>query len=99
MPEYAPLIELIPSFKLIKRKSLLSEYRVGSGRLMLCGLKLEVDDPAAKWMKNILLEYLEAPTENDVPSWSSEKLRSAVVSGQLAVNSGKKIDAGGRPID
>ena len=98
-PEYAPVIELIPSFKLIKRKSLLSEYRVGSGRLMLCGLKLEVDDPAAKWMKNILLEYLENPADADVPSWNADKLRSAVDSGQRSVDSGKKIDAGGRPVD
>ena len=97
-PEFAPLIELIPSFKLIKRKSMLSEYRVGKGRLMLCGLRLDADEPAAKWMKYTLTGYLVSPTAA-APEWEAGKLLSAINSEQQQLTSGKKMDAGGRPVE
>ena len=100
MPEYHPILELIPSFKLIKRKSLLSEFKVGSGRLMVCGFRLTDDDPAAVWMKQILLEYLERHDYAPAPEWSEEQLRRRLDAEPVSpVMLGKKIDAGGRPID
>ena len=32
MPEFAPVFELIPSFKMVKHKSMLSEFAVGKGK-------------------------------------------------------------------
>ena len=98
MPEFAPILELIPSFKLIKRKSLLSEYRVGQGRLMICGFHLREDDPASVWMRHILLEYLGRRDFADAPEWQTDKLLSRLNAGVQA-DTGKKIDAGGRPVD
>ena len=98
MPEYRPMLELIPSFKLIRRKSLLSEFRVGRGRLMLCGLRLTADDPAAKWMKHLLLDYLVQGEYAPAPEWPPEDLRSRLNARPQAAASGKKIDAGGRPV-
>ena len=100
MPEYQPVLELIPSFKLIKRKSLLSEFKVGSGRLMVCGFRLTDEDPAAVWMKQILLEYLEQQDYAPAPEWSVEQLKQRLDAESLSpVMLGKKIDAGGRPVD
>lgn len=98
MPEFAPILELIPSFKLIKRKSLLSEYRVGQGRLMICGFHLREDDPASVWMRHVLLEYLGRRDFADAPEWQTDKLLSRLNAGVQA-DTGKKIDAGGRPVD
>ncbi|MBO7153592.1 MAG: hypothetical protein J6W67_07280 [Lentisphaeria bacterium] len=97
VPEYAPVIELIPSFKLIKRKSLLSEYQVGKGRLMISGLRLDADDPAAAWMKHILIGYLGSETLADAPAWDSCALKAAISEKHGAISTGQKIDAGGRP--
>ena len=100
MPEYHPILELIPSFKLIKRKSMLSEFRVGKGRLMVCGFNLDPSDPAANWMKHIILEYLAGRTYADAPEWVPEKLLlNLAAKPATAALLGKKIDAGGRPID
>ena len=98
-PLHAPVIELIPSFKLIKRKSFLSEYQVGRGHLILCGLRLDADDPAAKYLKYILLDYLATKEYADSPVWSPEQLSKDIETHYKDVSTGKKIDAGGRPID
>ena len=45
MPEFKPLFELIPSFKMVKHKSMLSEFIVGKGRLMISGLNFDISDP------------------------------------------------------
>ena len=99
MPEYRPILELIPSFKLIKRKSLLSEFQVGKGRLMVCGFRLQDTDPASVWMKHLLLEYLGRHDYAAAPEWSPEKLLLRLASvPETAALLGKKIDAGGRPV-
>ncbi|MBQ7395421.1 MAG: hypothetical protein IJW08_02665 [Lentisphaeria bacterium] len=98
-PKYAPLMELIPSFKLIKRKSFLSEYRVGKGVLMLCGLRLDADDPGAEYLKHILLGYLAEADSTSAPEWEPKALTEALSKHYGNISTGKKIDAGGRPVD
>ena len=75
MPEYAPILELIPPLKLLCRKALLCEFRVGAGRLMVCGLRLGIDDPGARWLKYLLLKYLGGGSWAPAPSWPPERLR------------------------
>ncbi|MCI5779222.1 MAG: hypothetical protein MR051_05345 [Lentisphaeria bacterium] len=75
MPEYVPILELIPPLKLICRKALLCEFRVGGGRLMVCGLRLGIDDPGARWMKHLLLTYLAGGSWAPAPLWPPEHLR------------------------
>ena len=100
MPEFAPILELIPSFKMVKRKTLLAEYAVGKGRLMICGLNLQESDPAAVWMKHILLKYLASQDHIQVPAWNAGQLRQTFEAiPETIERAGKKIDAGGRPID
>ena len=98
-PEYHPIIELIPSFKLIKHKSFLSEFSVGSGRLMICGLRLDIDDPAAKYLRYVVMQYLEAGDFVSAPVWSESDLLKALSKEQSDVSTGKKIDEGGRPVE
>jgi hypothetical protein len=98
-PEYAPVVELIPSFKLIKHKSFLSEFRVGSGRLIICGLRLDIDDPAAKWLRFLIVRYLGSGTFVPAPEWECDALTASLSQQQKTVLTGKKIDEGGRPVD
>lgn len=100
MPEFKPLLELIPSFKRIRHKSMLAEYKVGKGRLMLCTLHIEADDPAARYLGSLLKEYLSSGSyASDVPEWTPEKLRHRLHHPVTYNCQYRKIDAGGRPVE
>lgn len=100
MPEFKPLFELIPSFKLIKHKSLLSEYKIGKGRLIIAGFNFDKNNPASEYLKGLILQYLNGKNYIDAPEWDEEKLLQRIdqANGEAKIL-GKKIDAGGRPID
>ncbi len=99
MPEFAPVFELIPSFKMVKHKSMLSEFAVGKGRLIVSGFRFDADDPGAKYMLRAIVEYLASGKFAPAPAWEVEKLAAAAKSAGSTGACGKKIDAGGRPID
>jgi len=99
MPEFQPLLELIPSFKRIRHKSMLSEYKVGKGRLICCSLHLQDNDPAGCWLKKLLLDYLAAKDWAAAPEWQVGYLRSRMHNPVQYSCQYRKIDAGGRPVD
>ena len=100
MPDFKPLFELIPSFKLIKHKSLLSEYQIGNGRLIIAGFNFDTNNPASNYLKGLILQYLNSQNYVEAPEWDLDKLLSRIrqADGKAKIL-GKKIDAGGRPID
>ncbi|MBR7120901.1 MAG: hypothetical protein IKC94_01510 [Lentisphaeria bacterium] len=99
MPEFSPVFELIPSFKMVKHKSMLSEFSVGKGRLMISGWRFDADDPGAKYMLRLLVEYLKGSDFAPAPQWTEEKLISGLAIAGYMDKNGKKVDAGGRPVD
>lgn len=102
MPPFAPLLELIPSFKLIRQKSMLSEYRTGEGRILFCGLDLEKkEDPASSYMKELLIAYLEDRSSwvKEVHEWAPEMLKERLLHVPAPRRKEKKIDFGGRIIE
>ena len=48
------------SYKNARREALLFEYRVGSGRLLVCGLHLQDEDPGARWLRAQILNYADS---------------------------------------
>ncbi|NMA95364.1 MAG: hypothetical protein GX974_04920 [Clostridiales bacterium] len=58
--EFDPIIEIVSSFKRIKRQSSLFELRVGKGRLLVCGLNVDNRDPASICMLNLIGEYMKS---------------------------------------
>ncbi len=101
MPRFNPVFELIPSFKLVKHKGMLSEFTVGRGRLMVCGFRLDVPDPAAAYMEQVIMDYLgtDGSASASAPEWSPDALRQRLQKDHgLAEGKEKKVDAGGRPI-
>ncbi len=98
MPEFSPVFSLIPSFKMVKHKSMLSEFSVGKGHLMICGFNLEADDPACRYMKYALTAYLDGENFAASPIWEPADLLKKINTATFS-RTGKKIDEGGRPID
>ena len=54
---FDPIIEVVSSYKCIRKQAVLFECRVGHGRLLVCGLKLKDSDPAGAYFRQILLDY------------------------------------------
>lgn len=58
LPEaFDPIIEVVSSYKNIRRQAVLFECRVGSGRLLVCSLQLPEKDPAAADLRARILAY------------------------------------------
>ena len=101
MPEFRPALELIPSFKLIRRKSMLSEFRVGRGRIMMCGLNLNESDPAGRYLRSAILRYLGNRDFAPAPEWNAKDLRARAKKDFAldGIPQEVELDAGGRPLD
>ncbi|MBN2292269.1 MAG: hypothetical protein JXM70_07585, partial [Pirellulales bacterium] len=54
---FDPIIEVASSYKRIRKQALLFQWRVGNGRLLVCGLNLDKTDPAAAYFRYLLLDY------------------------------------------
>ena len=83
---FAPVVGLIPPYKLHQNKALISEFSVGKGRLILCTLKLDIDDPAAKFLKAQLLNYLSSGNFAPAPEVAPETLSAAAASKHALVS-------------
>ena len=97
--EESAVLELIPSFKLVKRKSMLSEFQVGHGRILMTGLVFDPADPAGMYFRNALLEYLSRGEYGPAPEWPAADLKERMdhpFTGKQTV--AVRIDEGGRPV-
>ncbi len=54
---FAPIIEMASTYKNARREALVFEYRVGRGKLLVCGLNLQEDDPGAAWLREALVQH------------------------------------------
>ena len=54
---FDPVIDVASSVKFPIRQAALFEYRVGSGRLLVCSFRFDADDPAAAWLRALLEDY------------------------------------------
>jgi len=54
---FNPIIEMVSSHKYVIRQAALFEAKVGRGRLLVCGLRFDENDPAANWLKARLIAY------------------------------------------
>ncbi len=72
---FNPLIEYIPSFKLVKYKTVLCELQIGKGRLMMCGLRLNDSDASAKYFRSKILDYLDSSIKHPAPAVPPELLK------------------------
>jgi hypothetical protein len=54
---FDPVIEVTGSYKRIRKQALVFEWRVGEGRLLVCGLNLKKADPAVDYFRQILFNY------------------------------------------
>ncbi len=56
---FNPIIEFASSWKLIYKQSVLSEYHVGDGKLLICSLNLSQNEPAVRYFRKLILDYVK----------------------------------------
>lgn len=54
---FDPIIEVVSSYKLIRKQACLFEVAVGAGRLIVCTMNLTGDDAGTAWMKHLILAH------------------------------------------
>ena len=66
--------------------------------MIICGFNFQKDDPAVRWMKHVLTEYLSGGNYTSAPIWDVKELRSRL--GIVFTERARRlIDAGGRPVE
>ncbi len=57
--EFDPIIELMSSYKRVRRHSALFEGILGKGRVMVCTLNMSAEDPASMYLLYLLLRHAQ----------------------------------------
>ena len=79
---FDPIIDIASSVKMPIRQAMLFEYRVGTGRLLVCSFAFGANDPAAAWLRARLVEYASGDAFDPAQSLTSAQLH-AVLSAPL----------------
>ena len=80
---HAPIIDIATSYKNAKREAMLFEYRVENGRLLVCTLHLDETDPAARWLKNCIISYVNGQSFAPCAAITVETLRQICDFGEV----------------
>lgn len=91
---HAPVIDIATSYKNAQKEALLFEYRIGKGRLLVCTLNLQEEDPAAMWLKNTILSYAESQAFAPDAELTMQELAQV-----CAVNSGDEEEDSNRAVN
>ena len=73
---FDPIIDVASSVKCVIRQSVLFEYRVGDGRLLVCTFNFANDDPASAWVRQRLLDYAASDDFRPAPRLTTAELRA-----------------------
>jgi len=92
--QHAPVIDIATSYKNAQKEALLFEYRIGKGRLLVCTLNLQEEDPAAMWLKNTILSYAESQAFAPDAELTMQELAQV-----CAVNSGAEEEDSNRAVN
>lgn len=57
---FTPIIEVVSSFKMIRKQASLFELGVGKGKLLVCTLNLTETDPASKYLLQRMISYVKS---------------------------------------
>ena len=73
---FDPVVDVASAVKFVIRQSMLFEYRVGRGRLLVCSFRLHDGDPAAQWLRGRLVEYAASDAFAPELGLSADQLRA-----------------------
>ena len=75
---FDPVVDVASAVKFVIRQAAMFEYRVGSGRLLVCSFNFKGNDPAAAWLRARLVAYAGSSAFEPAQSISPEQLRAVI---------------------
>ena len=75
---FDPIIDVASAVKRVIRQSSLFEYRIGSGRLLVCSFNFREDDPAARWLRARLADYAASDAFAPAQVLTSDQLAAVI---------------------
>ena len=75
---FDPIVDVASAVKCPIRQAAIFEYRIGSGRLLVCSYRFCDDDPAARWLKMCLVGYAGSDAFEPSQILTPEQLHAAI---------------------
>ena len=75
---FDPIIDIASAVKYPIRQAGLFEYRVGSGRLLVCSFRFRDEDPAAAWLRARLVDYAAGDRFEPALSLTPDQLTAVI---------------------
>lgn len=57
---FDPIVEVVSTHKFAVKQASLFEFKAFEGRVLVCTMKFNDNDPAARWLKNRILNYMQS---------------------------------------
>lgn len=92
---FHPIVDVASTHKYAIRQAAVFECAAWNGRLFVCGFHFDAMDPAAAWLRQRLLDYVDSPEFAPTDAWTPEQF-DAMTSGevvQLAQNTNFAVNA------
>jgi hypothetical protein len=90
---FCPIIEVVSSYKLIRKQAALFELGVDQGNLMVCTLNLSPGDPGARYLMTQMVNYCNSDAFEPATGISASQLRTAAeCHGKLTVDAAPDFD-------
>ena len=79
---FHPILETVHSYKLIRKQAAIFEFSVGSGRALVCTLRLLGEDPAQTFLRARILEYMRGPSFCPTDTLTPKEAKQMLCAGQ-----------------
>lgn len=73
---FNPIVEIVSTHKYVVKQSSLFEFNAAGGRLFVCAFNMKDSDPAAAWLKNEIIKYMQSDAFEPKDEVSLEALRA-----------------------
>lgn len=84
---FDPIIEVVSSYKWVRKQAALAELKVGAGRLLISTFNLECGNAASKWWRKNLLSYMSGSSFAPRTAVTLEQLKTLYSDGTSAAGS------------
>lgn len=91
---FDPIVEVVSSYKWIRRQAAVAELRVGKGRLLYSTFRMDPEDPAGAWWHENLLRYMTGKKFAPKTAVTAAQLRTLFSDGTSAAGSTNDNRAG-----
>ena len=75
---FNPIVEVVSTHKFAIKQSAMFEFRVMNGRLLVCSLNFDKQDPAANWLRAQLISYAQSDLFNPQDELTKEQLKNLI---------------------